>query len=908
MKNHFLLLNCLVLAIVSGARIAAESTEQTAADLVRPPAGRLAIVADGNSPDPDDIGATAVIFGLLKASGLSDRLVHLSHSCDLKPTSRIPVADELRRQKVMDQVCRNGVRHFGPFRNLVKSFNCRTQQKEAVDDLRNAINKSSKNDPLWVIEAGEPDVIGYALEAADASKREYVHVVSHHPANDNAGDFFTWQQILDYGVKEHQIGDQNVDLKTAPTAWDWAKDYKLPGIQWIWKQLAYAEQDGVVKFQTDHFDCSDAGMVYWWITGADREGNKNATPVEIAAMLKREQRHVDVAASRPNILLIVADDVGYSDLGCYGGEIDTPSLDQLASEGIRFSEFHVNPMCVVTRTSLMTGHTHSQSDHYRRSLPIARLMRDAGYATSISGKWHQPGNPLDAGFDSFYGFLGGAIDSWTGIERGKAAIQSDRQKPRPVAEGWYSSDAFTDDAIRKIDTAKKEGKPFFTYLAYNAPHSPLHAPRENVEKYYDRYMAGWESLRQERFKRLKAMGLIDDRYVMSQPEAEVRRWDELPESIQKQESRRMAAYAGMLDRLDWNVGRLLKHLREQQLDNDTIVIFMADNGGAYSNGDIRTYDLQIPWKAGTNPFASNGWSYLKNTPFRWYKSCAQEGGVSVPLIVRWPEKFTDQAGGIRKQRLHVTDLYPTLLELAGASYPATDGDRVLEPLYGKSLLPVLHDATLPHNAIHDEMFWCFNQTGKGLTKGDWKISSISDGPWRLYNINSDPAESNNLAAERPALVAELSRHWFDFATNRTSMPPSWRAPLKDYQEGWGFHRIRMSMPAFVRAEPASSATDVPCDTDLIFHFSQPISFANSAGKTLRLYEASDINTVVWQADPQPVHPSEGTNQVTFDDLPRLKPDTTYFALSDSGWITLGGKRAIGLNDGAFWYRFRTGNE
>jgi arylsulfatase A-like enzyme len=213
-----------------------------------------------------------------------------------------------------------------------------------------------------------------------------------------------------------------------------------------------------------------------------------------------------VLGDRPNILLIVADDVGYSDLGCYGGEIDTPHLDRLGSEGVRFSEFHVNPMCVVTRTSLMTGHTHSQSDNYRRSLPVARLMRDAGYATSISGKWHQPGNPLDAGFTSFYGFLGGAIDSWTGKGAGKPNIQSNRERPKPVPEGWYSSDAFTDDAISQIDAAQQKGKPFFTYLTYNAPHSPLHAPRENVEKYYDRYKKGWESLRQQRFDRMRTMG------------------------------------------------------------------------------------------------------------------------------------------------------------------------------------------------------------------------------------------------------------------------------------------------------------------------------------------------------------------------------------------------------------------
>ncbi|MGB7324528.1 MAG: arylsulfatase, partial [Rubripirellula sp.] len=520
-----------------------------------------------------------------------------------------------------------------------------------------------------------------------------------------------------------------------------------------------------------------------------------------------------VAAERPNIVLIVADDVGYSDIGCYGGEIDTPNLDRLASDGIRFSEFHVNPMCVVTRTSLLTGHTHSQSDNYRRSLPVARLIGEAGYATSISGKWHQPDNPLDSGFESFYGFLGGAINSWTGFEGSKPAIQTNRQAPQAVPTDWYSSDAFTDDAIAQIDAAQKDGRPFFTYLAFNAPHTPLHAPRENVEKYYQRYSSGWESLRKQRFKRMKAMGLIDDRYVMSDPEAEVRRWNELPASIQQQECRRMAAYAGMLDRLDWNVGRLMNYLDDQQLANNTIVIFIADNGGAYSNGDIHTYDKQIPWQSDSNPFVSNGWGYLKNTPFRWYKSCAQEGGVSVPMIVRWPDKLADQAGSIRDQRLHVTDLYPTFLELVDESYPDSDDGRPIEPLYGKSILPLLNDPSLDHLAIHDEIFWCFNQTGKGLVKGDWKISSISNGPWRLYNVSDDPAESNDLAKTKPDVVTRMSNRWFEFATERTAMDQSWRAPLQPYQEGWGFHRIRMVMPGFVRAVPASSAMDVPVNTD-----------------------------------------------------------------------------------------------
>ena len=611
-------------------------------------------------------------------------------------------------------------------------------------------------------------------------------------------------------------------------------------------------------------------------------------------------------AALPNILLIVADDLGWSDLGCYGGEIDTPNLDRLAEEGVRFSNYHVNPMCVVTRTSLMTGHTHSQSDRYRRSLPIAKLMRQAGYATSSTGKWHQPGNPVDAGFDSFYGFLQGQIDSWTGWQRGGPAIQHNREAPRDVPDGWYSSDAFTDNAIAQIDAAQDEGKPVFTYLAYNAPHSPLLAPRKNVEKYYDRYREGWDSLRQKRFDRMNAMGLIDGRYLMTQADAEVRRWEELTPGFQALESRRMSAYAGMVDRLDWNVGRLLGHLRKKGLDKNTMVIFFSDNGGDYGNGDIHTDSLPVPWKPGDVPYASTGWAYLKCTPFRWYKSSAQEGGVCVPFIVRWPKQMASPPGSILKQRLHVTDLYPTFLELAGVDYPLKDGDRKLEPLYGNSMLPLFKDPSLPVYAVHDEIFWAFNSTGKGLVKGDWKISSISDGPWKLYDIANDPAESTDLAASMPEKLQYMSDCWFGFAKDHTKMPPSWRKPLSDHQEGWGFHRIRMVMPSFESAEPAGSSVNVPLDTDLQFTFSKRISFAGSKGKGIRLYAVNDPGTIVWQADPDPGHPSEGKKTVVFDDLPELEPDTTYFILADPHWISLGGKPAGTLNDGAYWYRFRTG--
>jgi len=255
--------------------------------LIKPPPGRIAIVADGNSPDPDDIGATVVMFGILDGSSLQDRLVHLSHSCDLQPTDRIPADDELRRQNKLHALCGEGIGFFGPFDNLTDYYNCRTEQTAAVTDLRDAINASSARDPLWIIEAGEPDIIGYALQASEASKHQHVHVVSHHPANDDSGDFFTWAQILAFGVTEHQIGDQNVGLQVLISTglWDWAENHSRPGIAWIWDQLAYAEADGVVAFQTNKFDCSDAGMIYWWITGASNAGNRNSTPTEMRNLL-----------------------------------------------------------------------------------------------------------------------------------------------------------------------------------------------------------------------------------------------------------------------------------------------------------------------------------------------------------------------------------------------------------------------------------------------------------------------------------------------------------------------------------------------------------------------------------------------------------------------------------------------
>lgn len=263
--------------------VALVSTTTLFAQTINPPKGRIAIVADGNSPDPDDLGGTAVSIALLRAAGLEDRLVHYSHSCDLVRNQNISEQAENERHALMQSACDVTARRWGGFESLT-FFDAKWHKKQTIKDLRDAINASSENDPLWIVEAGEPDIIGFALKAAQKSKYKYVKVITHHPANDDAGDFYTWQQILDFGVEEVRIPDQNINLKVVIEQWDWAKNHSDSRIQWVWLQGKIAEIDNVVKFQKGFWDCSDAGMVLYWITGATNGGLKEGS-VEVVKQL-----------------------------------------------------------------------------------------------------------------------------------------------------------------------------------------------------------------------------------------------------------------------------------------------------------------------------------------------------------------------------------------------------------------------------------------------------------------------------------------------------------------------------------------------------------------------------------------------------------------------------------------------
>lgn len=271
-------INWLILAILTAGSMASAQT-------INPPPGRIAIIADGNSPDPDDLGGTAVSIALLRASGLEDRLVHYSHSCDLVVLKRISQAAEKERHAMMQTACDGTARRWGGFDQLT-FFDAKWQSDETIKDLCKAINASTAEDPLWIVEAGEPDIIGFALAATSTEKHQFVKVLTHHPANDNAGDFYTWQDILDFGVEEVRIPDQNTHLKVDLQHWDWARDHPEDRLQWIWLMGKMAEIDNVVNFQKGKWDCSDAGMVLYWITGANvHDGLKEGTVEEVKTIL-----------------------------------------------------------------------------------------------------------------------------------------------------------------------------------------------------------------------------------------------------------------------------------------------------------------------------------------------------------------------------------------------------------------------------------------------------------------------------------------------------------------------------------------------------------------------------------------------------------------------------------------------
>ncbi len=467
-------------------------------------------------------------------------------------------------------------------------------------------------------------------------------------------------------------------------------------------------------------------------------------------------------ASRPNVVLMIADDLGYSDLGCYGAtRIETPHLDRLAEEGLRFTQFHNVAKCTQTRASLLTGLYHQQTNNLRRAdnnVTLAEALGNAGYTTLMAGKWHlgnarnETNTPTKRGFDRAFGFLGGAINYYTGKDFGSGNnyMRLDGEVYEP-GDDFYATDAFTDRAIQFVNGAAKKDSPFFLYLAYNAPHFPLQVPREDIEKYRGRFMLGWDALRRERHENMVEMGLVEPRWELTARDPKTPAWESLGEERKRREDHLMATYAAMVDRMDRNIGRLMDRLESLGVSKNTIVIFLSDNGGCPY--DFNHTPTRPPGPASSRRTYDVEWAQASNTPFRLYKQYEHEGGSATPFIVRWPE--TIEAGRVVDQPAHVIDVVPTLLEVAGVEYPSGYEGRDVLPLEGESLAPILRGK---ESIDRGPIYWEYRGS-RAVRHGKWKLVGERGRPWELYDMAADRTETNNLAEEKADRAARMKKRY-----------------------------------------------------------------------------------------------------------------------------------------------------
>jgi arylsulfatase len=477
---------------------------------------------------------------------------------------------------------------------------------------------------------------------------------------------------------------------------------------------------------------------------------------------------ISAANSRPNIVLIMADDLGFSDLGCYGSEIETPNLDQLASEGLRFNQFYNTAKCHSSRICLLTGLYMFQAGNQKmdRGLTIAEVLKPAGYQTMMVGKWHLDGEPTDRGFDRYFGHLSGA----TNFFHGDKTFRLDGEQYEVPLSGFYTTDAKTDFALQFLEQAGQSDKPFFLYLAYNAPHYPLHVKEQDFRKYENRYASGWDSVRKARFRRQMELGILGSDVELSPRPADVAAWEELSEADRNWEAERMAAYAGMVDCLDQNIGRLMVQLEKMRGGDNTIVIFCSDNGACPFE---RTRGKTLrPWDPKSYWTYDKGWAHVGNTPFRWYKQNQHEGGITSPMIVSWSGLKTEP-GSVTSQPAHLIDFMATCAELAGANYPRRQGGRDITPLQGKSLTPIFAGK---QREPHDWLYFQFSNN-RAIRRGDWKLASAKGAAWELYDLSSDRSELNDQAGRYPDRVNELKELWHRVAEEVEGVPENLRKPV-----------------------------------------------------------------------------------------------------------------------------------
>lgn len=526
--------------------------------------------------------------------------------------------------------------------------------------------------------------------------------------------------------------------------------------------------------------------------------------------------------TRPNIIVILADDLGYSDLGCYGGEIQTPNLDRMAQEGLRFNSFYNAGRSCPTRASLLTGLYPHQAGigrmTFNDSLPgyrgqltdhgvtIAEVMKEAGYQTGMVGKWHVAETvlredqrewlahqvyheefadkacyPVNRGFEDFYGIIYGVADYFDpfSLVDGETPVEN-------VPKDYYITRALSDSAVAYVNRYARQEKPFFLYLAYTAPHWPLHALPQDIKKYEDTYKDGWDAVRQRRYERMKQLGIFPDTDDFLTPRQHPDQWED--NSTKEWDARAMAVHAAMVDRMDQGIGELLEALQKNgELDN-TLILFLADNGCSnencqdYSEGENDRPDMTrlgekiiyprhkevLPGNELT--YASLGpiWANVANTPFRFWKAKSYEGGINTPCIAYWPKGLEAQKGSVTAQQAHVIDIMATCFELGNAAYPAEYNGNTVQPLEGRSLVPVLKgEVREPHEYLGFEHF---NERAL-IGKDGWKIVQPGkNAPWELYNLNEDRTEMHDVASRYPKKLKKMVKEYEEWAERCLVVP------------------------------------------------------------------------------------------------------------------------------------------
>lgn len=484
-------------------------------------------------------------------------------------------------------------------------------------------------------------------------------------------------------------------------------------------------------------------------------------------------------AKRPNIILIMADDLGFSDIGPYGSEIATPNLDRLAKGGVKFSQFYNTARCCPTRASLLTGLYSHQAGigHMVNSRPypsyqgylnnqcvtLAEAIRPAGYTPLMVGKWHvgeKPQHwPCKRGFEHYFGLISGASNYWK-VDQGRQ-MAVDNAPYVPDDPKFYMTDAFTQNAVKFIEEYGRKPNPYFLYLAYTAPHWPLHAWPEDIAKYRGKYLKGWDALRQERHERQVAMGLIDKRWPAAPRDNKVPAWKTI--TNKEEWDLRMAVYAAQIDRMDQGIGRVLDKVKELGQEDDTLILFLADNGGCAEEN----IGGELPTPPGpVNSFTSyrTPWANASNTPFRMYKHWVHEGGIASPLILRWPNGIPAKSGFVSRPS-HLIDVMPTLLEVAGGTYPREFNGNSIQPTKGESFMKAVHGQKTRQGML----FW-EHEGNRAVRDGDWKMVSKYPGEWELFQMGRDRTESHDLAAGEKNRVAKMSAAYQQWAAQCGVLP------------------------------------------------------------------------------------------------------------------------------------------